>query len=211
MAKTNIESLWLALWPFKDHGKSFEAVYERDHHPGFRWVIEAFGTNWRTLEMHAAIGRIQLRRLSEWTEQRAQNAQAIWDVCRSFAALRVPAFACEGCRLKCDSAPRAQGCVHANYKCYVYLKPAMLKKGWSRDRVIQAIEARGVPCYQGSCSGVYLEKAFDGTGWRPPERLPVARELGDTALMFLVHPTLTKAEVEKTCNGISQVMLEASR
>jgi dTDP-4-amino-4,6-dideoxygalactose transaminase len=49
---------------------------------------------------------------------------------------------------------------------------------------------------------VYLEKAFDGTGWRPAERLPVARELGETSIMFLVHPTLTQAEVDKTCEKI---------
>ena len=67
-----------------------------------------------------------------------------------------------------------------------------------------------MPCYQGSCSEVYLEKAFDGTGWRPKERLPVAKELGETSLMFLVHPTLTESEIDKTCEVIRQVMSEAS-
>ena len=67
-----------------------------------------------------------------------------------------------------------------------------------------------VPCYQGSCSEVYLEKAFDDTGWRPEVRLPVAKVLGETSLMFLVHPTLTEAEVAKTCEAIKTVMTEAS-
>ena len=76
---------------------------------------------------------------------------------------------------------------------------------------MQAITAQGVPCYQGSCSEVYLEKAFDNTGWRPAERLPVARALGETALMFLVHPTLAQAEIDKTCEVIGRVLGEAGR
>lgn len=103
------------------------------------------------------------------------------------------------------------GCVHAHYKCYAYVRPEQLAPGWSRDRIIEAINAEGVPCYQGSCSEVYLEKAFDGTGWRPEVRLPVAKELGETSIMFLVHPTLTEAEIAKTCAAIEKVMGLAGR
>jgi dTDP-4-amino-4,6-dideoxygalactose transaminase len=63
-----------------------------------------------------------------------------------------------------------------------------------------------VPCYQGSCSEVYLEKAFDDTGFRPAERLPVAKELGETSLMFLVHPTLTGSEIDQACSAIHHVL-----
>jgi dTDP-4-amino-4,6-dideoxygalactose transaminase len=105
---------------------------------------------------------------------------------------------------------RSEGCSLAHYKCYVYVRPERLSIGWTRDRIIDAINAGGVPCYQGSCSEVYLERAFENTGWRPADRLPVARELGDTALMFLVHPTLKQAEIEKTCNAIRNVMDRAT-
>jgi len=64
----------------------------------------------------------------------------------------------------------------------------------------------GVPCFSGSCSEVYLEKAFDGTGWRPEKPMPVARELGETSLMFLVHPTLNEQEIQKTCDVLERVM-----
>ena len=208
MVTTNDEALWRTMWSYKDHGKSYEAVYERQHPPGFRWLHESFGTNWRMLEMQAVIGRIQLRRMADWTAKRTANAEAIWAVCRPHAAVRVPDFGCNS--LTCDvSCHLRSGCAHAHYKCYVYVEPDHLSPGWSRDRIVEAITELGVPCYQGSCSEVYLEKAFDNTGWRPDERLPVARKLGETSLMFLVHPTLTKAEIEKTCAVIDKVLREA--
>ncbi|WP_208511612.1 DegT/DnrJ/EryC1/StrS aminotransferase family protein [Variovorax paradoxus] len=196
MVTTNDESLWRAMWEFKDHGKSFEAVYERQHPPGFRWLHESFGTNWRMLEMQAVIGRIQLRRMPDWQSTRTRNAEAIWAAARPHAAVRVPAV--------------PERAVHAHYKAYIYVQPDQLAPGWTRDRIAEAIQARGVPCYQGSCSEVYLEAAFDGTGWRPKERMSVARELGETSLMFLVHPTLTGDEIAKTCAVIGEVLAEAS-
>ncbi|PLQ01552.1 DegT/DnrJ/EryC1/StrS family aminotransferase [Cupriavidus pauculus] len=196
MVTTNDEDLWRTMWAYKDHGKSFEAVYERQHPPGFRWLHESFGTNWRMLEMQAVIGRIQLRRMADWTARRTAHAEAILDAARPFAAVRVPT-------LPSDS-------VHAYYKCYVYVRPDRLAPGWTRDAIVQAIVDAGVPCYQGSCSEVYLEKAFDDTGWRPAERLPAARDMGETSLMFLVHPTLTDAEIAKTRSVLADVLGRAS-
>lgn len=200
MVTTNDETLWRTMWEYKDHGKSYEAVYEREHPPGFRWVHESFGTNWRMLELQAVIGRIQLRHLTDWTAARTRHAQAVWEAAGPHAAVRVPVFANQ----------EVDGSVHAHYKCYVYVQPEKLADGWSRDRIVEAIQAQGVPCYQGSCSEVYLERAFDDTGWRPADRLPVARELGETSLMFLVHPTLTSVEMDKSCKVIAQVLAEAS-
>jgi dTDP-4-amino-4,6-dideoxygalactose transaminase len=207
MLTLNDSEWWSRAWSYKDHGKSWSAVYEKAHPPGFRWVHESFGTNWRMIEMQAVIGRIQLRRMSEWTKRRGGNARRILDTCREFSAIRVPEFRCGACTGSC---PTGAGCVHAQYKTYVFVRPERLKEGWTRDRIIDEVNRAGVPCYQGSCSEVYLEKAFDGTGWRPETRLPVAQELGDTALMFLVHPTLTDAEIDKTCAVIRQVMQSAS-
>lgn len=195
MVTTSDEALWRAMWSFKDHGKSYEAVYERQHAPGFRWLHESFGTNWRMLEMQGVIGRIQLRRMAEWTAARTAHAEAIWNVCRPYGALQVP--------VPPDSV------VHAHYKCYVYLRPERLREGWSRDRIVDEIAGHGVPCFQGSCSEVYLERAFDDTGWRPAERMAGARQLGETSLMFLVHPTLTAAEIDRTCTVIDRVLAQA--
>jgi dTDP-4-amino-4,6-dideoxygalactose transaminase len=209
MVTTNDDALWSQLWSLKDHGKSYEAVYKREHPEGFRWLHESFGGNGRMLEIQAAIGRIQLRRMADWTKIRTGHAHAIWEACRPHAAARVPEFRCaSSCTSGCASR---SGCVHGFYKCYVYANPHDLAEGWSRDRILREINAAGVPCYQGSCPEVYLEKAFDGTGWRPAERLSVAKELGETSLMFLVHPTLTEAEVAKTCEVASRVLSAASR
>ena len=210
MVTTNDEALWRSMWAYKDHGKSYEAVYERQHPPGFRWLHESFGTNWRMLEMQAVIGRIQLRRLAQWTAGRTSNAEAIWAACRPYAAVRVPDFGCNS--MTCDASCHLRSdCAHAHYKCYVYAEPDNMTPGWSRDRIVDAITALGVPCYQGSCSEVYLEKAFAHTGWRPAERLPVARQLGESSVMFLIHPTLTASEIEKTSRAIHRVLEMASR
>ena len=196
MVTTNDEQLWQKMWSFKDHGKSYDAVYNKQHPPGFRWLHESFGTNWRLTEMQSAIGRIQLKRMPEWSVKRQQNAASINASCQAFSALRVPVVP--------DTIE------HACYKYYVFVRPEKLKPGWSRDRIVDEIVKLGVPCFQGSCSEVYLEKAFDNTDFRPSERLPVAKELGDTSLMFLVHPTLTDSEIAQTCSAISKVMSLAS-
>jgi dTDP-4-amino-4,6-dideoxygalactose transaminase len=207
MVTTNSKRDWDYMWSYKDHGKSWDAIYNRQHPPGFRWLHDSFGTNWRMTEMQAAIGRIQLRRMDEWTKKRNDNANVIWQACQKYKALRVPSVQCAGCDLSCT---HITGCVHAAYKCYIFVESNYLKDDWDRDRIMNAITAAGVPCFSGSCSEVYLEKAFDGKGFRPKERLPNAKELGETSLMFLVHPTLTKEEVNFTCRIIDEVMVEAS-
>lgn len=207
MVTTNEKALWSKMWSYKDHGKSWEAVYEREHPPGFRWLHDSFGTNWRMTEMQAVIGRIQLRRMAHWHHARSANAERIWGTCRELPALWVPEFSCStSCSSKCAVE---SGCTHAQYKCYVKVRPERLAEGWSRDRIVDEVVSHGVPCFQGSCSEVYLEHAFDTTGWRPEQRLPIARALGETSLMFLVHPTLTASEIDQTCSVIEDVMNKA--
>lgn len=215
MVTTNSETLWRSMWAFKDHGKSFSAVYERQHPPGFRWLHESFGTNWRMLEMQAVIGRIQLRRMADWTNKRAANARALEHALKPFScesgAIRTPFFGCSTSCANTQDGGCELSCQHAYYKYYAYLRPQNLATGWSRDRVIEAINAEGVPCFQGSCSEVYLEKAFDGTGWRPLAPLPVAKDLGENSVMFLVHPTLTSQEMQKSVEVVAKVLSKASK
>ena len=196
MLTLNREDWWRAAWSYKDHGKSFEAVYEREHPPGYRWLHESFGTNWRMLEMQAVIGRIQLRRMPEWTAARSRNVAMLAQAFSGLKALRIPEV--------------PENIQHAWYKFYTYVRPEALKSDWSRDRLMAEINAAGVPCYSGSCSEIYLEKAFDGHLSKPSERLPVAKALGETSLMFLVHPTLTAEEINLTAETVTEVVRMAT-
>lgn len=192
MVTTNDETLWKKMWSYKDHGKNFDSIYNKQHPPGFRWLHDSFGTNWRMMEMQAVIGRIQLKMMPEWTAKRMANMEKIY---AAFADS--PYF----------SVHRpSDEYVHAAYKCYVQVNTDRLPEGWSRDRIMNEINAEGVPCFSGSCSEVYLEHAFDDTPWRPKERLKNAQKLGETSLMFLVHPTLTENNIQTTKDVIQQVI-----
>ncbi|SEL39443.1 dTDP-4-amino-4,6-dideoxygalactose transaminase [Colwellia chukchiensis] len=191
MLTTNDENLWRKAWAYKDHGKSYAAVYEKNHPPGYRWLHESFGTNWRLSEMQSAIGRIQLQRMSHWRDARNCNAENIFQVCRQYAWLRVP------------DVPSY--IVHAYYKCYVFVEHSKLPKSLSQAALINAINDAGVPCFSGSCSEVYKEKAFDGTKLRPKMPLKNAQALGATSLMFLVHPTLTADEISGICQALKNL------
>lgn len=158
---------------------------------------DTFGTNWRMLEMQAAIGLVQLELMETWKARRTEIAGALAETCRKHAAVRVPEVPAD--------------IEHAYYRFYVFVEASELQEGWSRDRIIDEISGLGIPCFHGSQSEVYLEHAFDNTGWRPKERLPVAKELGETSIAFLVHPTLTDDDVDGAQKGIDQVLARASR
>ena len=196
MVTTDDPALWRRMWEYKDHGKSWAGVYEREHPPGFRWLHESFGSNYRMLEVQAAIGRIQLRRMDEWHASRVANANLLWEAARTIPGLRAPTL--------------PAGVEHAAYKGYVFVEPEALADGWDRDRIMEAVNAAGVPCFSGSCSEIYRERAFEGTGWTPEARLPIARELGETSLMFLVHPTLPRATMRAACKTLATVMARAT-
>ncbi|WP_417632636.1 DegT/DnrJ/EryC1/StrS family aminotransferase [Acinetobacter baumannii] len=191
MVTTNDETLWKKMWSYKDHGKSYDSIYNKQHPPGFRWLHDSFGTNWRMMEMQAVIGRIQLTRMAEWTKKRTENAEKILKAFEDspFFSVHTPSV----------------DYIHAYYKCYVHVNLEALPDGWSRDRIMQEINSQEVPCFSGSCSEVYLEHAFDGTPWRPEKRLENAQKLGETSLMFLVHPTLSQDSIEKTILAINAV------
>ncbi|BCV40214.1 DegT/DnrJ/EryC1/StrS family aminotransferase [Shewanella algae] len=197
MVTTNSKELWAKMWSYKDHGKSYDAVYNAQHQPGFRWLHESFGTNWRMTEIQAVLGRIQLTRMEQWTTSRQSHGKMLDDVVKGFACIRVVEV--------------PDYIEHAEYKHYFFVRPEKLALGWDRDRIVNAVVEKGVPCMQGSCAEVYLEKAFDNTPWRPAVRLENARLLGETSIMMLVHPTLTKDEMSKACKVLDEVLSLASK
>lgn len=192
MVTTNDKALWQKMWEYKDHGKNYDSIYHKQHPPGFRWLHDSFGTNWRMMEMQAVIGRIQLKKMAEWTKIRTQNAKILRDALTQFAGeqqfLRIP-------DIKFHQVMGGDS-VHAYYKYYVYVRPENLPENINRDSILNALNEKKIPCFSGSCSEIYLEKAFDNHPSRPNVRLTVAKELGETSLMFLIHPTLTITEMQ---------------
>jgi dTDP-4-amino-4,6-dideoxygalactose transaminase len=193
---TNNERAWNLAWSFKDHGKSFDAVYDQKHPIGFRWLHESFGTNWRLTEMQSAIGRVLLRKLPESVEVRRRNAAILDQAFSRISPLRV--------------VKPGSDFGHTYYKYYVYVRPELLREGWNRDRIMTAIEAEGVPCSTGGCCEIYREKAFPPL-MRPPARLPNAAQLGETSLMFQVHPTLTTDDMHAIASAVEKIMSVATR
>ena len=197
MVTTSRDDLWDRMWSFKDHGKTHEVVFGREHPPGFRWLHERFGSNFRLTELQSAIGRLQLQRLPEWTSARTRNALLLAEALALCPAVRVPL--------------PPEGLTHAWYKFYAFVNPEALADGWCRDRILSEIAALGYPALSGSCSEIYLERCFQEAGLAPAERLPVARELGETSLMFLVHPTMSPDQVAGYAEAVRSVVLRACR
>ncbi len=194
---TNDEKIWQKVWSFKDHGRDHKTMFSKKDSRGFVWAVYSFGSNYRMTEMQAAIGRIQLRKLPQWSTLRRRNA-----------AVLTVGFSCiPGLRL---TIPPKE-VKHAYYKYYAFVEPRSLKSGWSRDRVIVRLIAEGIPCGSGSCSEIYMEKAFDQGASRPRKRLPLARRLGETSLMFTVHPTLSTGDMKDIVRAVDKVMKIATR
>lgn len=192
MVTLKTERAWKLAWSFKENGKNWDAI-QRGHNPSrFRWVHDDIGTNLRLTEIQSVLGRESLLRIPQWLEIRRQHASTMLERLGRIDSLSV-------------SAP-SEEVGHAYYKFYAFVRPECLSPGWTRERILQAINAEGIPCFTGSCSEIYREKAFKDMGLAPSTRLPVARQLGDTSLMFLVHPTLTAADIEDTCLAVEKVM-----
>jgi dTDP-4-amino-4,6-dideoxygalactose transaminase len=196
MLVTDDEALWRRAWEYKDHGKSWEAVKTRQYPRGFRWLHESFGSNYRMTEMQAAIGRRQLTKLPDWVARRRRNADALAAGLANLPGLRVP-----------RPGPDVG---HAYYKFYAFLEPEALRPGWDQSRIIEAINAEGVPCLAGGCCEIYREKAFVAAGLAPVRPLAVAQRLSRTSLMFLVHPTLDANDMDDAAAAVAKVMRAAA-
>jgi dTDP-4-amino-4,6-dideoxygalactose transaminase len=193
MLLTNDNVAWQQAWEFKDHGKSWERVHADDHPLGFRWLHESFGSNWRLTEIQGAIGLIQLGKLDDWVKARRANADRLRNGLSDLSALRIP--------------EPASNEYHAYYKFYAFVRPERLKHGWSRDRILTAMHEKGIPGLSGACPEIYREKAFSGQNH---EVLPIARELGETSIMFMVHPTLDCSDIDNVIAVVRDVVLGAT-
>ncbi len=193
MVVTACPEIWERAWSFKDHGKGWDAIQNcQQQRTVFKWLHESIGTNWRMTEMQAAIGRVALRRLPVWLKARQSHAALLDEELSNVPGIEV-------------LTPSAD-VEHSYYKHYANVASEMLNDKWSRDEIVRCIQKEGVPCGSGLCCEIYLEKAIQDAGFAPEERLASARELGERSLMFMVHPTLSREEVEDTVAAVAKVM-----
>lgn len=193
MLLTRDEKLWHTAWSFKDHGKSWNRVHASDHAPGFRWLHETVGSNFRMTEVQGAIGRLQLQKLDEWISRRRDNARTLNNAFSDIPAIRR------------TEPPENIG--HAYYKYYAFVRPERFRRGWNRDRVLTALQEAGVSGLSGSCPEIYREKAFEAQNY---PTLPVAKKLGDTSMMLPVHPTLRDVHLNQMISAVRTVFEVAS-
>ncbi len=211
MVTTNDPELYLRAWTYKDHGKNFHHYNQPLNHPLVDPAIAtgktdytAIGTNWRLTEMQAAIGRRQLAKLPGWVATR-----------RRFSAMLDRGFSGIPGITTLTVPPHI---FHACYKHYVLLQLEKLATGWTRDRVIAAINAEGVFCTYGSNWAIGSEDAWEnaynpitGTTSHPRlrEHLPNDHYVGTRSMMFQVHPTLDEESINDTITAVRKVLATA--
>ncbi|QFT01741.1 L-glutamine:2-deoxy-scyllo-inosose aminotransferase (plasmid) [Labrenzia sp. THAF191b] len=192
MLLTDNPELWSRAWSFKDHGKGYATVFEKDHQPGFRWLHDSGpGTNLRMAGPSAAIGRIQLSRLAETRAHRTRNALTLAEILSGSSALRVPV--------------PPQSLTHAYYRFYAFVRPEAMADSWSRDRILAEIAEAGLPAFSGSCSEIYREALFRDRGLGPDKPLPVAKQLGETSLAFLVDTTWEQERIIELAEKVASI------
>lgn len=189
------ETILKKAWSQRDHGRDWDASRNAISKPGYKWFRHSFGGNYRMTEVQAAIGRIALRRLPSWLAARRQNAGVLATRLSNIHGLRVPV------------PPEG----HACYVLYAYLRSELLKRGWTRDRVLGELLEANVQVNAGVCPELYRERAFEAAGLVPINPLPVARELGQGALAFAVHPLLTSQDMHETADKVRRVLIAATR
>lgn len=179
-------------WSLKDHGKSQAAMRRPALNHSFRRLHESFGSNYRLTEMQAAIGLAQLAKLPAWLDARRQRAALLDRRLGGVAGLRL-------------TVPD-ETVGHAYYKYYAFVRPELLRPGWTRDRIVEAVVAAGAPCFSGSCPEIYRETAFEAAGLAPLAPLPVARQLGLTSLMLPVDPTLSIGDMARMGEIVAEIL-----
>lgn len=175
------EDDWARAWAYKDHGKNPHVVTQAQTGARFRWLHESFGSNFRMTEMQAAIGLRQLQKLPGWIEDRRRHAAILSDILDDHRALRliVPADDCEP----------------SYYKYYAFVQTDRLAPGWSRDAILEAAIAAGLPCQSGTCPEIYREQACARAGYRPDTALRNAQTLGEESIMMPVDHTMEDDDI----------------
>lgn len=191
MVVTSDGSLFKRMWSYKDHGKNYDLIQKNVKSIGYRWLHDSFGTNYRLTEIQSAIGRIQLKKLQEWVLIRRKNAQTLNEIFSKNSKLRI-------------TLPDSTKYFHSYYKYYVFLKDEYIREGQVKKELLSKCMDLGLPIMSGSCSELYLEKAFDKLG--PWDTLPVAKKLDDSGFMLMVDHCWNEKDLVDLANKFLEIV-----
>jgi dTDP-4-amino-4,6-dideoxygalactose transaminase len=196
MVVTNDSGAFQRMWSQRDHGKDFERSRNVEDIPGFKWLVTSFGTNWRLTEPQSAIGRLQLRKLPQWTKMRRENAAILDEKLLPLDAVSSP-----------SPPPHLS---HAYYKYCGFMDLTALKEGWSRNRICDALNKKHIPIKVGACPDISREQAFKAAFGVQPQH-PNAESIADRSFMLPVHPTLSADNMSFIADTVREVILSATR
>jgi dTDP-4-amino-4,6-dideoxygalactose transaminase len=205
MISTNSNKLWLTCWSIKDHGKNYNSVFYKKHKTGFRWLHDNLGSNYRMTEMQAAIGRIQLKTLD--SKLKIRNAIAnlylneLKDYYLKYHLLQKPDLKCKTCPFK-KNEKKCNKCLHAFYRLNLFIN----KNKINQIELINQLNKNKINCSVGSCPEIYREKIFKKFKLYQKQRLPNAKLLGESSIMFPIDPGRSVAKMKTEINSIKKIL-----
>jgi dTDP-4-amino-4,6-dideoxygalactose transaminase len=206
MISTNSKKIWEKCWSYKDHGKNYNAVFNKKHKPGFRWLHDQLGSNFRLTEMQAVIGRHQLKYLDKLIKKRSRIAylyiNGLRDFWTKYNLLQEPNFKCSACPLKNKTDKKCNSCSHAFYRLNLFINPKKIKQ----IELINEFNKKNILCGVGSCPEIYREKIFKKLKIYPKKRLANAKLLGETSIVFPINPYRALSKLTKEIISIKSII-----
>lgn len=194
MICVNDDKIYKKIWSLKDCGKNFNKIINKPSNTyNFRWIHDFNGTNLRMTELQAAIGRHQLKKLTGFVKLRKRNANTIYDALKKSNLAIIPKI--------------PDYISHSFYRCYILLNFKKIKKNWSKEKIIKHLNLEGVECNSGSCPEIYKEKVFKNLGYKFDKKN--AKSINQSAISFLVHPTISFKSIKMKAKIIKKIFLEA--
>jgi len=143
-----------------------------------RYFNEVVGLNNRMTDIHAAIGRVQLKSIREWTRQRQVNAEFFSSHLEGVITPTV-----------------AAGATH------VYHQYTIRVEGLDRDRFVEELGKRGIGCGVYYPAPVHTLPSYADSG----VDLPNTHVAASSCLSLPVHPALRPDELERVVESVNDL------
>jgi dTDP-4-amino-4,6-dideoxygalactose transaminase len=208
MISTNNKKIWEKCWSYKDHGKNYKNVFYKKYRTGFRLLHDQLGSNYRLTEMQATLGRYQLKNLDQQLKKRNKIAYLYINGLKFFWTkynlLNRPNFVCSTCPLKNKINKQCNSCMHAFYRLNFFVN----QKKINQIKLITELNKKNIYCNVGSCPEIYREKIFQKLKAYPKKRLPNAKLLGNTSIMFPINCSKSLSIIKEEINSIKKILIK---